>query len=253
VTVVYDSYHDMLVYTGAGNDPTKESLTRSSSVNSPSIFVVFRGTEMKSIRDWIQDGDIDIGYPFKDQPNVGIHDGFFDAYSALRPQFLSNLQSLIKSQCQESCPIYLTGHSLGAALATVAAVDLSRLGLTITQLFTMGSPRVGNSAFAKYFGSFKISSLRLVNEGDIVPHLPGQAFGYHHIPTESWFHNGVFVPCNDSGEDPKCSDSLEPWNYSTYDHTHYLGVDLSSEASAAENCDGVYDNNGPANTDFVLR
>jgi predicted lipase len=48
-------------------------------------------------------------------------------------------------------PVYVIGHSLGAAMATIAAVDLRfKLDLTDVRLYTFGSPRVGNQIFSKF-------------------------------------------------------------------------------------------------------
>lgn len=130
--------------------------------------------------------------------------------------------------------ISFTGHSLGGAMATIAAVEATRNHLPVRDLITFGSPRVGmklanqhrlahrtplgvfslmysclgNPYFSKYLASLKIVSLRVVNNHDIVPHGPPRSiFNYHHVARELWIHNGTLVACDDSGLVSKFSSS----------------------------------------------
>jgi predicted lipase len=59
------------------------------------------------------------------------------------------------------------GHSLGAALATLAADRLP----DVQGLYTFGSPRVGDKGFQAHF---RVKAYRLVNGKDIVPTVPGE-------------------------------------------------------------------------------
>ena len=51
----------------------------------------------------------------------------------------------------------------------------------------------------------------MVNQRDIVPHLPPRILNFYHVPTEVWFHptDLKFRVCDGSGEDPKCSSPLD--------------------------------------------
>ena len=74
--------------------------------------------------------------------------------------------------------MYITDHSLGAALATVATPELENNPLfkkRIAACYTFGSPRVGNSQYDK---SFKAPIYRMVNTTDIVTVIPLLAIGY---------------------------------------------------------------------------
>ena len=67
--------------------------------------------------------------------------------------------------------IHVTGHSLGAAMATLYTTELAIAGYTV-QLTTFGLPRVGDTAYYNYFSSFtKVTHFRVVHEKDIVPHV----------------------------------------------------------------------------------
>ncbi|WP_386688973.1 lipase family protein [Lonepinella sp. MS14437] len=68
--------------------------------------------------------------------------------------------------------LYVTGHSLGGAVATILSAYLYENGLK-PLLYTYGSPRVGNLVFAKYYAD-KFTHFRHVNGGDVVPALPGR-------------------------------------------------------------------------------
>lgn len=55
------------------------------------------------------------------------------------------------SAAHPGAPLYVIGHSMGAALATICAMDVKfKAGLSDVHLFTFGSPRVGNDIFASF-------------------------------------------------------------------------------------------------------
>lgn len=88
--------------------------------------------------------------------------------------------------------IEVTGHSLGAALATLyVAENATSSQVTTPLLCTFASPRVGDSTFAAKFDELGIISWRIVNELDIVPKLP--AIGFTHVATEYSYTSGSSV------------------------------------------------------------
>ncbi len=97
-----------------------------------------------------------------------VHDGFKRALLGFWPQILPALR-----QCHR--PIFYTGHSLGAALATLAASLRPPRAL-----YTFGSPRVGDRRFARTLAALPV--FRMANARDIVASLPpaGFPFGYRH-------------------------------------------------------------------------
>jgi len=88
---------------------------------------------------------------------------------------------------------------------------------------TYGSPRVGDATFASAFTQYvgENNHFRVVNDNDLVPHVPLEIMGFHHIATEVWLHDGETTVCNSSGEDPSCADSVI--GDSIFDHLHYYG------------------------------
>ncbi|MED6173292.1 hypothetical protein PIB30_058033 [Stylosanthes scabra] len=81
--------------------------------------------------------------------------------------------------------VYVTGHSLGGALATLLALELSsnqlakRGAISIT-MYNFGSPRVGNKRFAEVYNEKVKDSWRVVNHRDIIPTVP-RLMGYCHV------------------------------------------------------------------------
>jgi len=91
-----------------------------------------------------------------------------------------------------STSMEVTGHSLGAALATLyAAENAGDSHVTTPVLCTFASPRVGDSTFATKFDQLAITSWRIVNELDVVPKLP--FLGFTHIATEHAYNSGSSV------------------------------------------------------------
>ena len=80
-------------------------------------------------------------------PRAGFYVSYID--SSLQP----NISAAVRAMAARhpGAPLYAIGHSMGAALATVCAMDLKfRLGLADVRLYTFGSPRVGNDVFAAF-------------------------------------------------------------------------------------------------------
>ena len=97
------------------------------------------------------------------------------------------------------------------------------------RLFTFGSPRVGNAAFAAFVGRATAASVRVTHNRDIVPSVPPTWVGFHHAAREAWQVDvegaGVVGLCDGSGEDPRCHDSVCILGLCTSvaDHLEYLG------------------------------
>jgi triacylglycerol lipase len=77
--------------------------------------------------------------------------------------------------------LVVTGHSLGGALAVLAADILNAQGFLIHSVYTFGQPRVGDATFAaRYNMTLGQRTFRIVNSNDLVPRLPGWLMGYRH-------------------------------------------------------------------------
>ena len=104
-----------------------------------------------------------------------VHKGFAKAYASIEPDIEAQIKVL------QDIPLYITGHSLGAALATVCTQRLEHtpeFQERIAACYTYGSPRVGDSHFDM---DFKSPIYRVVNTTDIVTVVPLLAMGYVHV------------------------------------------------------------------------
>jgi triacylglycerol lipase len=80
--------------------------------------------------------------------------------------------------------VTITGHSLGAALATLLALDLSAHSKFPLKVYTLASPRVGDLTFHNVFDTTILNAFRVVNRLDIVPKTPPPPL-YIHVGDES--------------------------------------------------------------------
>lgn len=103
-----------------------------------------------------------------------IHSGFADVYDPIASQIRDVAQKL-----NPALPCYITGHSLGGALATLCAIDLALQIPALKsqlQLYTYASPRVGDPAFAAKHTQLIRNSYRIINLADVVPLGPPRKF-----------------------------------------------------------------------------
>ncbi|PRW34023.1 alpha beta-hydrolase [Chlorella sorokiniana] len=188
------------------------------SVPLAAIVVAFRGTDSHSIYNWVNNmrtwrTDLAVNYPGAPQRAL-VHGGFFYSYnsSSLAANVTAAVQRLLQRHPQ--APVYVSGHSLGGALATLCALDLKlNQGAHDVRLYTYGSPRVGNNVFAEWFESQIKVHWRFTHNRDIVPSVPPGYMGFYHLSREVWLvdilmgHTLVGV-CDDTGEDIACHNSM---------------------------------------------
>jgi hypothetical protein len=133
--------------------------------------LAFRGTEITKR----QDVKTDVAATRVSIIEGRVHTGFIQAYKSIEKQIEASIEKV------KELPLYITGHSLGAALATIATQYLERNHLIRDQIaacYTFGSPRVGNNEFDREFRS---AIYRVVNTTDIVTIVPLLAMGYIYI------------------------------------------------------------------------
>jgi len=109
-----------------------------------------------------------------------VHRGFAEALDDVWME----LRTLIDTLHLDGQRIWVTGHSLGGALATLTAKRLHAF-MEPVQCITFGQPRVGDPQF---YGNYKVKHHRFVNEQDLVPKLPPRGIftRYWHIGTEEF-------------------------------------------------------------------
>jgi len=173
----------------------------------------------------------------------------------LQATVIKNLNALGTSEYRDYQFIF-TGHSLGGALATLAALDAStseKIPVTSGSspyLITYGSPRVGNYYFAAAVNNIIPVMFRITHSNDIVPHVPPCAgsmvittckaptpkasenensywYGWH-LRQEIWYKDvssGYKICSESNNEDHECSNSL--YISAVDPHFNYLGLPIS--------------------------
>jgi len=195
------------------------------------VVISYRGTVESSLKNWIE--DLSAWKTKTNFPGCGgnceVHSGFFDDYQGLQAAIHPKIEESVSRH--PGSAIWITGHSLGAAMACLLATDLASVGHDIGKVYTFGQPRVGDPTFAEWVSSSVADEyFRVVHYHDIVPHLPPELLNFHHVPTEVWYNSedsSTYQVCDGSGEDDSCSDSVALPD-SISDHLKYLNFPIGS-------------------------
>lgn len=135
--------------------------------------IVFRGTQPNQFNDVLADLQ---AWFSKSETSGEVHSGFKKELDKLYPEVWQWVRG--KSVHKERTTVYVTGHSLGAAMATLCAARLKEAGYNVI-LYTYGSPRIGNKIWASNFEN--IEHYRFVHNNDIVTTVPPEVGGYTHV------------------------------------------------------------------------
>ncbi|HEY1750305.1 MAG TPA: lipase family protein [Caulobacteraceae bacterium] len=122
--------------------------------------LAFRGTAEAA--DWAINLDAEL-IPMPGRPRIRVHRGFWDAYARLGPE----IARAVDFYAPAGLGFYVTGHSLGGALAQIATAALERDNLAAC--YTFGSPRVATVDFDE---QVKAPHYRVVDNWDLVPGVP---------------------------------------------------------------------------------
>lgn len=214
-----------------------ESLTTDTEVwlfhdeAEKSIVISFRGTEQGSWRDlftdaqvflqrWSPGEDVNLNVDLNNtvgladlvpniMPHVGspipkdasaVHYGFLRAFLSIRDSVTRSI-NLLSSDLSEGYSLHFTGHSLGGALATLAAADFQAKHLFDNHNVTcmsFGAPKVGNMHFAKLYNRLVPNSFRIVNDADLISRMPRSLRSGN--PLGRYKHAGRTVLVNEDGD-----------------------------------------------------
>ncbi|GMT12101.1 hypothetical protein PFISCL1PPCAC_3398, partial [Pristionchus fissidentatus] len=193
------------------------------------IVIAFRGTQgtaqlAAEVTDFITERPV----PISAGGAVGPY--FKNAFDSV---WQGGLQSAITalSASNQGMELWITGHSLGGSMASIAAATIVEQGLWPAdkiRLMTYGEPRTGNKAYAAVMDANILAMHRVVHKRDMVAHVPPPMLGYAHSRQEIFYNNDMsdiwdFVACT-GDEDKKCSNNL--FDMSVEDHTHYYGLEI---------------------------
>lgn len=158
--------------------------------------------------------------PSHECTNCTVHKGFLESWKSAREAVLPELKALRAKY--PSHPIQLVGHSLGGAVACLAALELKvSLGWDDVTVTTFGEPRAGNAQFARFVDDvFDLNGMvdlekrayrRVTHVDDPVPLLPPGEFGYKSHGGEVFISKAALSPAETDvqlcigDEDPNCS------------------------------------------------
>lgn len=142
--------------------------------------LAFRGSS--SVRNWITN----VQFPTVPAPDLcatcRVHAGFWSSWLEAREGVLAALQETAASH--PSSKVVVVGHSLGGALAALAAADLKKRGIA-ADLYSYGAPRIGGTATSDFISNQGMGSVyRVTHKNDPVPRLPPVPLGFAHISPE---------------------------------------------------------------------
>jgi len=132
-------------------------------------FVAFEGTN--EIKDWLTNGDV----RFVKGTWGWVHKGFRDGLNKVWP----DMKRFLNDHADAFESIWFTGHSLGGALAMLAAADFLVEKGKVDGVYTFGQPRVGDGIFRRYFDHKLYGcTFRFANDRDVVPRVLPRELGY---------------------------------------------------------------------------
>jgi hypothetical protein len=153
--------------------------------NDKVVVVSFRGSEMDlgqaradTFRNWV---GTNLHTLLRAEKSLGrgveVHDGF---WTALDSVYKGLAAEIVRQGGFKGKKVFLTGHSLGGALATLCALRLQKDRHGSATVYSFGSPRVGND---KFQAAFRLRHQRWVNQNDLVTQLPPELAGYRPVGT----------------------------------------------------------------------
>ena len=155
--------------------------------NPQAILIVFRGTDKTKFNDYLT--NLQGAQKKTWNPLGAIHEGFYDAFFTVWGKFFGKTRIFPDLLKQNNRKLWITGHSLGGALAQICAAQ-SELhdAIPVHSVYTYGQPRVGDKKFADVMYE-KMGSrvFRVVNNKDIIPKVAPFTLGYRHFGKEYYY------------------------------------------------------------------
>jgi triacylglycerol lipase len=143
------------------------------------VVLAFAGTDPAVWENLVSDTDIRL------TPDKNTHQGFQAALDAVQDK----VDKAVQVSQQGRKPLFVAGHSLGAALAVLAAQRADAAGAVPKAIYIFGMPRAGGETFrATYNARLGQITFRLVHGLDIVARVPGN--GFRHVGRLLQCHSG---------------------------------------------------------------
>jgi hypothetical protein len=187
--------------------------------NDKMVMAIFRGSETKfnkgnfasAVRDWVTTDFAIKKIKKKDWGNrVKVHKGFYRALELVYDDFKEKCK---RHMSYNKKPLWVVGHSLGGALATLAAFRLVTDGVSVHQVEVFGSPRVGNESFADVYKSKVPQTFRWVHENDLITMVPPRKIlKYCHVvkPDMIYSDGKIVLSADENNKKGKVRDHMGP-------------------------------------------
>lgn len=156
--------------------------------NDQMILIAFRGTEPNEAVDWLS--DFEAVHETWGYSTGKVHKGFYEAFRAVWGVPIGGKEILpARLLNRGNRTVWITGHSLGGALAEVCAAHAYFVShVPVQGVYTFGQPRVGDEPFAQVVhAAFGARILRMINDKDIVPRVPLFGMGFRHYGNQIFF------------------------------------------------------------------
>lgn len=123
--------------------------------------LAFRGSDPVTLQTWLT--DMVVRLVERDEYAGRVHRGF----SSVLRRTWNKVENILEEVGDK--PLFLTGHSMGGALAVLTACRLAKMDRPPVAIYTFGSPRIGDRTFC---GGYSLPTYRIVNRLDLVPEMP---------------------------------------------------------------------------------
>ena len=140
-------------------------------------WIVLRGTYTFS--EFV--ADIDYSQINLENTDMKVHRGFYKIYKNVRNQIFKHLKKYNVNN------VFITGHSLGAAIATLISIDMYKYKYN-AYVYGFGSPRVGNMEFAQYINKY-CNVYNIINQSDVVTNVPPSVSANFVNKKDPYFYN----------------------------------------------------------------
>lgn len=146
------------------------NFTGFAASDERAAYLVFRGTKLhldtqdsylRTLQAWLTNLD----YAQVEEGGYRVHRGYARELAGMA----DGLIEMAQDHAAGGKPLYITGHSAGGALATLAARRLHEAGVPVRAAVVFSAPRVGDRRFAR---SYPLPLVRIEHRHDLIPHLP---------------------------------------------------------------------------------
>ncbi|XP_010275454.1 PREDICTED: phospholipase A(1) DAD1, chloroplastic-like [Nelumbo nucifera] len=205
------------------------------------VVIAYRGTA--TCMEWLENLRATLtrlpNAPSNVGPDIGgpmVERGFLSLYTSatapcrcLRDQVREEVGRILQRYGDEPLSLTITGHSLGAALATLTAYDITTTfnQAPLVTVFSFGAPRVGNRSFRCHVEKCGSKILRIVNSHDLITKVPGFVIDDHHHHHHNHNNHGDTLKKKKGGS--RVAAGFPSWLQKRVEETQWVYADVGRE------------------------